>query len=253
MESAEKSCEASCDSVMENCKECESGGKDDKSDCIELCSTDLGSSSRESAGAFVEISRELSGELSFSGEVPISEVSCEGSQDCTASINMHHEHQGGYGILCEIRDPHHRRQKKRLAKMRWTNVVSPAVTSHVASHLTSHVEVLEPMTSHHRREKVVNKKLYNILGTKLSKPKPKTTKVREKKSRGVFKLRGKGKDRRSYKERKMISKHAGKQPAMKFSGKMNRETTVHRTRGLTPFRHSQIKRISEESAKSISA
>lgn len=218
------SCDISCDSVTEDCDEekvlkCKTErGKENKTECTTPCSA----------------------------ETPETyETTCEDSQDddCTRSIvptgDLKLGHRKTYGILCEIRDPHHRRQLKRLAKMRSMSAASgTVVTSHVLR------------STSHDRDQVATKELYNlsVSGSSDFKNKKMTDSVK-------ISLGGKpsgAKDRRRRKERKQIYGQARKRPASKFRGKLIRETTIHRTRGV-PFHHSQTKRIFQKRARLISA
>lgn len=219
-----KSCEISCDSVTEDCEdgyirksmECKTERERNKKECpFPPCSTET------------------------------KEITCERSESCeklivpTGGFNHGRER---YGILCEIRDPHHRRQLKRLARMR---------SRSSGTVLTSHVDVLRPIS--HHQDRVATQNLYNLLVTRSPDSENKQVMDLVKRPLGS-KLSRTNKNRRHRKERKQIYWQARKRPASKFSdGKLIRKTTIHRTEGIAPFHHSQTKRISEKKTKFISA
>ncbi|XP_071644387.1 uncharacterized protein [Temnothorax longispinosus] len=234
--SRRSSCDTSCDSVTEDCEDdtskdslecklesdgnCECPPKEDKSiECMTLC--------------------------------PPDSLSCEEAHgDCITSVvpsidmklrrNMKRTRS-----MCEIRDPHRRRQLKRLAKMRAISAASATVA-------TSRVDVLRPTTSRHR-DRIATKKLYNLLATKL--PHSNDRKMAEYLLKRPHDggLSGNDKDRRRRRQRKQVYRQGRGRLTRKFSGKLSRGATVHRTRGAASFRHSQIKRISGGDARSISA
>lgn len=212
------SCEISCDSVIEDCDqiniptECKPERGKDKSDCsMPPCSTET------------------------------REISCEGNCE-TPTDDLSHERRGG--TFCEIRDPYHRRQLKRLARMRSLSAASGTVVS-------SYVDTLGSMTSH-RQNQVAGQKLHKLLVTGLldSESVQKTDSMKRPLGGKLRRIR---KDRRRRRERKRIYGQARNQRASKLSGKVIRQTMVHRTRGIAPFHHSQTKRISEKRTKFIGA
>jgi len=236
-ETSGKSYETSCDSVTEDCDGEDSVSKDSPKCGMENRNCDCASKEEKSAECMTLCSSEY-----------VESSSCEGAQsDCTTSvvptISMKLERTRTRNI-CEIWDPHYRRQLKRLAKMRAISAVSSSIA-------TSRVDVVRPTTSHHG-DRITSKKLYNLLITRL--PYSKNKRLAEYLKKPVDdKLNGDDKD--WSKQRKQVYRQAKRQLGEKFSGKLTQGTTIvsrHRTRGVTPFRHSQIKRISEKE-KTISA
>ncbi|KAL6258831.1 hypothetical protein P5V15_010777 [Pogonomyrmex californicus] len=207
-----RSCETSC--VLEDCDgedstikdspacdtevegSCGCATKEEKSvECMTLCPPDLAENS-----------------------------SCEGMRnDCATStmptVRLKRKRIRG---MCEIRDPHHHRQLKRLAKMR---AISAATLRDV-----------RPRTS--RRRDRISKKLYNLLATRL--PYSENRRIAEllKQSLGgshdkVRKLHRKQREQ-MYRLRKQMTR------------KVNRETTMrHTATDATPFH--QTERIPERS------
>lgn len=229
----------SCDSVTEDC---------DGKDSVSKDSPECGMENDRNCDCAIK--QEKSAEcmtLCLSESVE----SCEGAQsDCTTSVptnGMKLERTRARSI-CEIWDPHYRRQLKRLAKMRAISAVSSSVA-------TSRVDVVKPTTSH--RDRITSKKMYDQIVELNRLPYFKNKRLAEYLKRPVGtsdKLNGDDKD--WSKQWKQVYKQARRQLGKKFSGKLTQGTTIvsrHHTRGVTPFRHSQIKRISGRDEKTISA
>lgn len=238
VETSARSCETSCDSVTEDCN-----GKDNTpKDSLE-CKTEVD----KSCGCVTKEERSTEC-MTLCPSDGAESSSCEGSRnDCMTSvvptIDMKFERKR-IRSMCEIRDLHHHRQLGRLAKMR---AISAAVAAAAVG--TSRVDVLRPRASRHR-DQIATKKLYNLLSTRLPYSKDrKVTKSLLKRPLGG-RLNGNDKDRRRRKQREQIYKI---RRLGKLDGKLTQGTTIHRTKGITSFRHSQIDRISERDTKSISA
>ncbi|XP_029166071.1 uncharacterized protein LOC114936891 [Nylanderia fulva] len=214
----EKSAEISSECETETDKSCDCVSKEEKSaGCVTLCSSELESSSCE-----------------------------ERQTDCLKSemptINMKLERTRKRG-LCEIRDPHHRRQMKRLAKMK-------AISSVIA---TSHADILGSKTSKHRN-RIASKKLYNLLVAKLADAKDeKSSRIAEYLLKRPFsrpsKIEG-----ASWKRRKQQEKvyRLRRRLARKLSRKLTGRTSMHRSRSTKVHQGREIERISRD-AKSINA
>ncbi|XP_077270495.1 uncharacterized protein LOC143901798 [Temnothorax americanus] len=224
--SRRSSCDTSCDSVTEDCEDytskdslecklesdgnCECPPKEEKSiECTTLCPPD--SSSCEEAHG-----------------------DCARSVVPTIDAKLQRNAKRTRG-MCEIRDPHRRRQLKRLAKMRAISAASATVA-----------------TSRHR-DRIATKKLRNLLATKLPYSNDRKTADYLPKRPRDGGLSGNDKDRRRRRQRKQVYGQGRGRLTRKFSGKLSRGTTVRRTRGAASFRRSQIKRISGEDARSIGA
>jgi len=242
VETSRRSCETSCDSVIEDCNGDDNMPKDSPEVSSPECRTEMD----RSCGCATK--EEKSAEcMTLCPSDHAESSSCEGVQsDCTTSamptFGMKLERTRTRSI-CEIRNPYHRRQLRRLAKMR-------AISSAVAAVTTSYVNVPRLRTSRYRN-RITTKKLYNLLGTKLPHSKSKRVEYLRKRPLGS-RLSGNDRDRRHRKQREKMYK-LKRRLTRKLGGKLTRKTTMHRTREITPFRHSQIKRISERGAKSISA
>lgn len=238
IETSARSCETICDSVTEDCDGEDSTPKDSPEVTSPECKTEVD----KSCGCITK--EERSAEcMTLCPSDATESSSCEVSQnDCMTSvvptIDMKLERKRTRS-MCEIRDPHHRRQLGRLAKMRAISAAAAAVG-------TSRVDVLRPRASRHRN-RIATKKLYNLLATRL--PYSKDKKVAKYLLKRPLGGRLSGKRR---KQREQVYK-IRKRLARKLDGKLTRGTTIHRTKGITTFRHDQIDRISERGAKSISA
>lgn len=212
------SCETSCDSVTEDCDGEDSNSKD-SSECGMESDRNCDCATKEEKSAKC---------MTLCSSESLESSSCEGAQgDCTTSvvpaIGMKLERTRARG-MCEIRDPHHRRQLKRLAKMRAISAASSDVA-------TSRVDVVRPTMSHHR-DRIATKKLYDLLVTRLPYSKNKRLGYLKKPVGG--RLSGDDKDRRRRKQRKQVYRQARRQPGRKFNGKLTQGTTIvsrHRTRG----------------------
>lgn len=239
VETSERTCETSCDSVTEDCDGEDSTSKDSP----EVISLECGTESDRSCGCATKEARSAEC-MTLCPSNPAENSSCEGVQnDCATStvptVGMKLERKRTRG-MCEIRDPHHRRQLRRLAKMR---AISAAAVA------TSRANVPRPRTSRHR-DRVTTKKLYNLLATRL--PYSKNRKMEEYLLKRPVDGRLSDKDRKRRKRREQIYR-LRKRLTRKLSGKQTRRTTVHRKKGITSLPHGQIKRISGKDAKSISA
>ncbi|XP_072745896.1 uncharacterized protein [Anoplolepis gracilipes] len=207
----ENSPEISSKCETETDKSCECISKEEKSaECMTSCSSDENSSS------------------------------CEGSQnDCSRSevptVNMKLELAKKRG-MCEIQDPHHRRQMKRLAKMR-------AISTLVA---TSNADVFRSKVLRHR---TASKKLYNLLAAKLSHIKDERSRSRIAEYLLKRPLRLKRIEGNNRKQQEQV--YRLRRLATKLNGKLI-ERTMHRSMNI-PFQQSQIKRISSRNVKSINA
>ncbi|XP_011694819.1 PREDICTED: uncharacterized protein LOC105454131 [Wasmannia auropunctata] len=224
---SERSCEISCDSVTEDCNGADS--KPPSKDSSEVSSSECGTDVDRSCECATK--EERNDECVTLCPSAAAESSSCGS-DCATSTEVSTMPTIGITfernrtrIMCEIRDPHHHRQLKRLAKMRAISTAAATV-----------------VTSRHQG-RIMSKKMYN-LDTKMPYFKSRTRYSRKRPSLDG-RLSGTNKSQR---QREQIKSR--KQLARKLSGKMSRKTAVHRTRGSTSF---QIKRISEKGAKSISA
>lgn len=143
-ERSETSCETDCDYLIEDCNEespetssgcttdidknCECVFKEDKSiECATLCPSDENAACNQKPN-----------------DCTTSNTSSP-TNELTIELTRQHD-------LCEIRDPHRRRQIKRLAKMRAISVNS-ATTDAISSGI--------------RPSRIATKKLYNLLASKL--------------------------------------------------------------------------------------
>ncbi|KMQ92032.1 hypothetical protein RF55_8039 [Lasius niger] len=210
----ENSPEISSDCETETDKSCECVSKEEKSaECMTLCRSD--SSSCE-----------------------------EKRNDCSKSevptINMKLE-RTRKRVICEIRDPHHRRQMRRLAKMR-------AISAALA---TSHADVLGSKAPRHRN-RIASKKLYNLLAAKLSHAKDgKSGSIAEyllKRPFSLSRIEGAGRKRKQQEQVYRLRRRLVRKLRRKLTGR----TSMHRSRS-TPLHQSQIERISRKDAKSINA
>ncbi|KAL6441368.1 hypothetical protein ACFW04_003536 [Cataglyphis niger] len=162
--------------------------------------------------------------------------SCERQNDCSKldvpTVNMKFEHAQTRGI-CEIRDPHHQRQLKRLAKMR---AISAAM---------SNADVFRSKASRHR---IASKKLYNLLAAKLFHAKDE--RLAEYLKRPLSGLnRIEDASPKHHKEQKQIYRLRTRL-AKKLNRKLTERTSMHQS---TPLYQNQIVRISSRGAKSINA
>ncbi|XP_070163311.1 uncharacterized protein [Polyergus mexicanus] len=256
-ENIEMSCETSCVS-MEDCDGEDSALKDisekienhtakcSKVRCKESSPKISSECETETDNSCECVSKEeKSAESMTSCVSDVENSSCEERQnDCSRSevptINMNFEHTRTRGI-CEIRDPYHRRQMKRLAKMR-------AISAAVA---TSDANVLRSKASRHR---IASKKLYNLLAAKLSD-------VKDGRSRRIVEYllkkplsglnRIEDANPKSRKQQEQIYR-LRRRLARKLDGKLTGRMSMHRSMS-TPLHQSQIERISSGGAKSINA
>ncbi|XP_029666494.1 uncharacterized protein LOC115237536 isoform X2 [Formica exsecta] len=211
----ESSPEISSECETETDKSCECVSKEEKSaECLTSCVSDVENSSCE-----------------------------ERQNDCSRwevpTVNMNFEHTRTRGI-CEIRDPYHRRQMKRLAKMR-------AISAAVA---TSDANVLRSKASRHR---IASKKLYNLLA-KLSDAKDgRSRRITEyllkRPLSGLNRIEDANAKRRKQQEQIYRLR---RRLARKLNRKLTGRTSMHRSMS-TPLHQSQIERISSRVAKSINA
>lgn len=208
----EKSPEISSECETETDKSCDCISKEEKSaDCITLCSSDLDSSCEER------------------------QSDCSKSEVPTINLKLERTRKRG---ICEIRDPHHRRQIKRLEKMR---AISTA---------TSHVDILESKTSRHRN-RIASKKLYNLLVAKLADAKDgKSNKIAEYLLKRPS-SRIEGASRKHRKQQEKIYR-LRRRLARKLSRKLTGRTSMHRSRSTKLHQDREIERISGD-AKSINA
>ncbi|XP_028047413.2 cell wall protein DAN4-like [Monomorium pharaonis] len=227
--SERSSCETSCDSVTEDC---EDGVDSASKDSPEVISPDCETETDRSCECATK--EERSAEcVTLCSSGPAESSSCEGVQqkDCatsaTPTVVAELERKRTRG-MCEIRDFHHRRQLRRLARMR-----------------ANRIDVPRPRMS--RRGRAATKKLYNLLTTRL--PYSKNRKVEE-----YLLKRPLDKDRKRRKQWEEIYK-LRKRLARRLSGgrQMQRSSTMHHGRGVTSVRYNQIKRIPGGDAKLISA
>ncbi|XP_011869250.1 PREDICTED: uncharacterized protein LOC105562789 [Vollenhovia emeryi] len=230
LETSVKSCETSCDSATEDCDGEDKSSPGCDRDCERNCAT------KEEAEKSAEC-------MTLCPSDRVESASCE-EGDCTTSavpaVGMKLERTRTSRLMCEIRDPHHRRQLKRLARMR-------AISAAAAAVATSRLDVLR---SSRRRDRIATKKLYNLSAAKLP-----YSKDRKMAGYVLEKRLGDSGDDKDWRRRKQTSGQAKRRLAKRFSRKLTQGTTLeeHRTRGTTPFRHSQIKRISGRGEESISA
>ncbi|XP_050447019.1 uncharacterized protein LOC126849333 [Cataglyphis hispanica] len=252
-ESIEISCETNCVSEAGDCDGEDSALKDisDKAEnhtvkCSKVrCKED---SPEISSECDTEIDKscdciskeEESAECMTSCVSNVESSSCEERQnDCSKSdvptVNMKFEHTQTRGV-CEIRDPHHQRQMKRLAKMR---AISAAM---------SHADVFRSKASRHR---IASKKLYNLLATKLFHAKDESS---ERLAEYLLKrpLSGNRIEDASQKHRKKQEQiyRLRTRLAKKLNRKLTERTSMHQ---LTPLHQNQIVKISSRGAKSINA
>lgn len=209
----EGSPEISSECETEIDKSCDCVSKEEESaECMTSCASNVESSSCE----------EKQNNCSKSDEVP--------------TVNMKFEHTRIRGI-CEIRDPHHQRQMKRLAKMRAISVAA------------SDADVLRSKASRHR---IASKKLYNLLAAKLSHAKDESSKgiaeyLLKRSLSELNKIEDASPKRR--KEQKQIYRT---RLAKKLNRKLTERTSMHRLTS-TPLHQNRIERISSRDAKSINA
>ncbi|XP_025995694.2 LOW QUALITY PROTEIN: uncharacterized protein LOC105208211 [Solenopsis invicta] len=242
IEVTEKSCEASCDSAMEDCDGISKNP-------LEVISLECGTEFDKSCDC--DLKEERSECMTVCPPEPEKSSSCEGSQnDCSTSaestVDEKPNERKRTRSMCEIRNPHHRRQLRRLAKMRAISVVIDAAIA-----MVSRNDVLRRTKKSRHRDRIATKKLYNLLTTRL--PYSKNRKVEEyllKRSLG-----GKLNDKVLKRQRKQQEQifRLKKQLTRKLKGKEARRAMMHRRGGITSPYQSQINRISGRNAKSINA
>lgn len=242
IEVTEKSCEASCDSAMEDCDGISKNP-------LEVISLECGTEFDKSCDC--DLKEERSECMTVCPPEPEKSSSCEGSQnDCSTSaestVDEKPNERKRTRSMCEIRNPHHRRQLRRLAKMRAISVVIDAAIA-----MVSRNDVLRRTKKSRHRDRIATKKLYNLLTTRL--PYSKNRKVEEyllKRSLG-----GKLNDKVLKRQRKQQEQifRLKKQLTRKLKGKEARRAMMHRRGGITSPYQSQINRISGRNVKSINA
>jgi len=214
VETLGRSCETSCDFVAatEGCNE-DNPPETSSQECDKSCECDT----KEKNG---ECKTLCSSESS----------SCENGDCMTVPpLNIKLE-RPRIRNMCEIPNLHHRRQLRRLAKMRAISAMS-------------HVDVSRSRTPHHRNQ-IATKKRYKMIDIEI--PYSKSKKVMEYMQQKSLhgRLSGNDKEQRRRKEAREQIYRLNKQLSKKLNGKLDRKT-MH-TRGIYPFRHSHIKRISEK-------
>lgn len=253
-ESIEVSCETSCVSEAGDCDGEDSALKDTsekaENHTVKCSKVHCKESSPEiSSECETEIDKscdciskeEESAECMTSCVSNVESSSCEERQnDCSKSdvptVNMKFEHTQTRGI-CEIRDPHHQRQMKRLAKMR-----AISATMSVAN-------VLRSKASRHR---IASKKLYNLLAAKLFHAKDKSSKrlaeyLLKRPLSGLNRIEDASP--KHHKEQEQIYRL---RRAKKLNRKLTERTSMHQSTS-TPLHQNQIVRISSRGAKLINA
>ncbi|XP_025075521.1 uncharacterized protein LOC105432760 [Pogonomyrmex barbatus] len=212
-----RSCETSC--VLEDCDGEDSTTKDHSPECDTEIEGSCGCATKE------EKSVECMGTLCPSDLAENS--SCERMRnDCATStmptVKLKRKRIRG---MCEIRDPYHHRQLKRLAKMR---AISAAMLRDV-----------RPRTS--RRRDRISKKLYNLLATRVP--------YSENRNRRIAQLLKQSLGGSHDKVRKLHRKQREQMYSAllreQMTRKVNRETTMRHTGDATPFH--QTERIPERS------
>lgn len=193
-ESAEIStnCETEIDT---NCDSSECVSKEEGSnECVTICSSDLENLCDE-------------GEENCSIEKPL------------LDLKLQRAHKRA---LCEIRNPYHRRQIKRLAKMRAISIADA----------TSRADILHRLRTS-RRDRIKSKKLYNLLLGRLSrfKDNKKSKKMAEylKKHLGVLNKE------KSWKRRQQRSQILTKELARKRSGKSIVRTSEYQMKTIPSY------------------
>ncbi|XP_019884181.2 uncharacterized protein LOC109610268 isoform X2 [Camponotus floridanus] len=237
IEISESSCETNCDSMVEDCDEEDSAPKDifekvenhtakcSKMRCREN-SPEISSECETKTDKSCECvpNKEKSAECITLCPSSLESSSCEQKQnDCsklqvpTVTMKFESRKRG----ICEIRDPHHRRQMRRLAKMRAIDTVA-----------TSDTDVLRSKARH----RIVSKKLYNLLAAKLSHAKDRnSSKTAEYLLRKPLSKRNRIEDANQKRRRQQIYRR-------KLAKKLNRKL-IGTTSMNTSLHQSQIERI----------
>ncbi|XP_026829384.1 uncharacterized protein LOC105274514 [Ooceraea biroi] len=237
-----RSCEVNCDSLMEDCDEEEDTVEKMENHTVECsrvrCKED---SSEISAECETEIDRSCDGLECASKEESSNECmticssdlenSCEEDHnECLSperqTVDLKYE-RTRKRTLCEIRNPHHRRQMKRLAKMRALSAATAA----------SRAGVLRSRTSRHRLDRIATKKLYNLLVGRSSRSKNRSSKkmakyLLKRPSRVLSKIEGE-----SWRQKRNQMYKLRRQLARKHGGKLTARTS--RYQKTIPFHESQ--------------
>ncbi|XP_032671892.1 uncharacterized protein LOC116844469 [Odontomachus brunneus] len=249
-----KSC-SGCDSLMEDCDGENSGFEDTKFERPE-------NSTNECRGKVVcekESSPEVSAECDTSQDERSDErcvkvcasreqtrSSCEGQDgDCLAvelpTVNLKFERARNQSV-CEIQDPHHRRQMRRLARMRAIS----ATTSR-------HDNVLESLRRWpRRRDRIASEKLYELLASRRP-PRNENDRTRTKaagySSLTKMKFEEGGRKKRTFDRKQRDQLYMLREKlATRHTGGKSRQ--VYRS-GRTSIRRGQTERISKRGASSI--
>lgn len=196
VETPGRSCETSCDSVTEDCNE-DNPPETSSQECDKSCECDT----KEKSGECMTLCPPDNAESS----------SCEDGDCMTAGVpplSIKLERSRIRSSMCEIPNLHHRRQLRRLAKMR-------AISANVGT-ATSRVDISRSKTSHHR-DQIATKKLYKMVDTEIpyTKSKKVTGYLQKKSLHG--RLSGNDREQRRRKEREQIYR-LKKRLARKLSG-----------------------------------
>lgn len=218
--------EVTCDSSTEDCDEDNDRMENHTIGCSRVqCKEDSAAISAECVTESTE--NEGNGCVTMCSS-DLESDSCEGDEDnCPRNdvqpltVDLKYE-RTRKRTLCEIRDPHHRRQLKRLARMRAISIAAAA---------SSRGGVLRSRISR-RRDRITTKKLYNMLIGKLSH----STDKRSKKlaeylfSKGISKASSKteGENRREIHRDRMY--RLNKEVTGKAWGQFGGRATTARTR-----------------------
>lgn len=238
IETSGSSCETNCDSMVEDCDEEDSAPKDifekvenqtarcSKVRCREN-SPEISSECETKTDKSCECvpNKEKSAECITLCPSSLESSSCEQKQnDCsklqvpTVTMKFESRKRG----ICEIRDPHHRRQMRRLAKMRAISTVA------------SDADVLRSKARH----RIVSKKLYNLLATKLSHAKDKNSSRTAEYLKNSLSKRNRIEGASQKRRRQQIYRKLAK----KLNRKLIGTTSMHRSMN-TSLHQSQIERI----------
>lgn len=239
IETSGSSCETNCDSMVEDCDEEDSAPKDifekvenqtarcSKVRCREN-SPEISSECETKTDKSCECvpNKEKSAECITLCPSSLESSSCEQKQnDCSKlqvpTVTMKFESRKR--SICEIRDPHHRRQMRRLAKMRAISTVA-----------TSDADVLRSKARH----RIVSKKLYNLLATKLSHAKDKNSSRTAEYLKNSLSKRNRIEGASQKRRRQQIYRKLAK----KLNRKLIGTTSMHRSMN-TSLHQSQIERI----------
>jgi len=142
IERSKKSCETDCDSVMEDCNE---ASPETPSECKTEIDRSWGCVSKEEKSIECVTKCSSDEENAPCNQEP-NDCSTSNTSSPTDDLTIEFIRKRG---ICDIRDPHHQRQMKRLAKMR------RAIGADVFRSGTR------------RQSRIATKKLYNLLATKL--------------------------------------------------------------------------------------